>query len=220
MLRSRRKPRGGVFQQRFRGEHGEDLRRIVFPVGRHMQIAAGLQAGRQQMHQRGLQQSPLVMALFRPRVGEKNMDAGEAAFSEHVGDDFDCVVLDDADVGELLRVDQPQQAADTGRVDLDADVIVFRMGSRRLRGALTHAEADFEESRRGALECHVEIAAGRRIGNAELRQQAVDRAALRVGDAALAQDEAADRALWSVQAALPWLAGAISPPVGEDGAAA
>ena len=147
------------------------------------------------------------------------MDAGEGAFREHVGDNFDCVVLDDADVGELLRVNQPQQAAYAGRMDFDPDVIIAGLRGRDFSGAFAHAETDFQESLRSALECNVEVAAGGRVGDAELRQQAVDCAALRVGDAALAQDKTADRALWSVQAALPWLAGAIRPPVGEDGAA-
>jgi hypothetical protein len=147
------------------------------------------------------------------------MDAGEAALGEHVRDHFDCVVLDDADVGELPGVDQSQQSANTGSVNLDSDVVVARLGRRNFRGTLSHAEADLQESRRLALERSVQIAAGGGKRNAELREQAVDRAALRVGDAALAQDETADRALWGVQAALPWLAGAISPPVGEDGAA-
>lgn len=147
------------------------------------------------------------------------MDAGEAALAKHVRDNFDSVMLDDADVGELLRVDQPQQAAYAGGVDFDPDVIIAGMRGRDFCGAFPHAETDFEKSRRGALECGIEVAACRCIGDAEPGQQAIDRAALRVGDTALAQDEAADRTLWSVQAALPWLAGAISPPVGEDGAA-
>lgn len=147
------------------------------------------------------------------------MDAGEASLAKHVGDDFDGVVLDDADVGELLRVDQPQQAAYSWGVDFDPDVIIVGMRGRDFRGAFSHAEANFQESLRAALECGIEVAAGGGVGDAEPGQQVVDRAALRVRDAALAQDETADGALWSVQAALPWLAGAISPPVGEDGAA-
>jgi hypothetical protein len=136
-----------------------------------------------------------------------------------MGDNFDCVVLDDADVGELLRVDQPQQAANAGGVDFDPNVIIAGLRGRDFRSAFAHAETDFQESLRRTLECNVEVAAGGRVGDAELRQQVVNRAALRIGDAALAQDKTADGALWSVQAALPWLAGAIRPPVGEDGAA-
>jgi hypothetical protein len=136
-----------------------------------------------------------------------------------VGDDFDCVVLDDADIGELLRVDQPQQAAYAGGVDFDPNVIIAGLRGCDFSSAFAHAETDFQESLRSALECNVEVAEGRRVGDAEPGQQVVDRAALRIGDAALAQDETADRPLWRVQAALPWLAGAIRPPVGEDGAA-
>ena len=59
----------------------------------------------------------------------------------------------------------------------------------------SHAEADLERFRRAAAEDPVKVDGSCRVRDAELRQQRIVRALLRVRDAALAQDKAADRTM-------------------------
>ena len=88
----------------------EHLLRVVLPVGGRVQVAAGCEPLRERVHERGLQQPPLVMALLRPRVRKEDVDAGERRRRNHVRDDLDRVVPDDAHVGQRQRIDLLQAA--------------------------------------------------------------------------------------------------------------
>jgi hypothetical protein len=79
-----------------------------------------------------------------------------------------------------------------GRVHLDAEVVVLRMLRGDQRGGFAHAAADFEDAVRAAAEHGIEVERRRLVGKAPARHALFAKAPLRVGDAALAQDEAAD----------------------------
>ena len=120
------------------------------------------------------------------------MHAIEGVRRNHVVQDFDGVVLDDAHVGEVLLAYGFEQAADAGRMHLDAEVIVAGMLRRDDRGRLAHAETDFKHLRRKAAKDAVKVDDLRRVRDAELRQKSVVRTLLRVRNASLAQYKAAD----------------------------
>src|SRR3989338_4250157 len=92
-----------VLQQRFRTQHRQYLFGVILPVGGDMEVAARLELLRQLRDKRRLDQAALVVARLVPRIGEKDMHAGERRVAEHVAQHFHGVVLDDADVGDLLR---------------------------------------------------------------------------------------------------------------------
>src|SRR3954452_8111694 len=144
------------------------------------------------MHERWLDQAPLVMTLLRPGVGKENVDAGKRPGRDHVLHDFDRIVLHDAHVSELALADQLEQAPHARRMHFDAEIIVLGMRLRDCRGSLAHAESDLEHRRcapsKGAF--HVERLW--REGDCVLRQQLVVRTLLRDRHAALAQHVAAN----------------------------
>ena len=108
---------------------------------------------------------------------------------------FDRVMLNHAQIGQFQRRNLFEQTAYPGRVHFDAEVVVLRMGRRDCGGGFAHAETDFQDFRRAAAECLVEIDDMRRERNAVARQQRVVGALLRVRHAPLAQNETADRAV-------------------------
>src|SRR5438552_472765 len=71
---ARGKPGGGVLEQRLGGEHGEHLLRVVLPVGCRVKVATRGEAHCELMDEARLQQPALVVPLFRPGIGEENVD--------------------------------------------------------------------------------------------------------------------------------------------------
>ena len=67
----------GVCELRVAFQHLKNVLRIIFPVRRGMHVGAAFHPLHEQRNERGLQQAPLVMALLRPRVGEKHVHAVE-----------------------------------------------------------------------------------------------------------------------------------------------
>ena len=124
------------------------------------------------------------------------MRAVEAVGRDHVGEHLDGVVLDNAQIGEAAFADLFEQAADARRVHFDAEVIVFRMRGGDDGGGFPHAETDFQNLGCAAAVDRIEIDRLRRIRNAVDGQQFGVRALLCVGNAALAQDKAADMAVF------------------------
>ncbi len=137
VLRARREAVGRVLEQRLGGERGEDLLRVVLPVGGDVQVAAGGEAQRELVHERGLQQPPLVVPLLRPRDRERTRGCRRATRGGIIArDDLDRVVPDHAQVGERVLRDALQQAAHARRVHLDADEVDVRhRGARSARSS-------------------------------------------------------------------------------------
>ena len=149
--------------------------------------------------------------------------AGASMFVQHL----DGVVLDDAHIGEAALADLFQQRADAGRVDLDAEVVVFGMGGGNLGQPLAHAEADFQNARRrrelDGRRHGIEIEHGRLVRQHELRPDLGQRARLAGADAPGAQHIGTDarvRAGFTHDYLLPaLLLSVMRPLVGELGLA-
>jgi len=52
----------------------------------------------------------------------------EAGRGDHVPEHFHCIVLDHPQIAQAQGFDLVQQAADAGAVNLDAEIVVLRMG--------------------------------------------------------------------------------------------
>ncbi len=192
---TRRVTAGRIFQQWFPGQHFEDVLGILLPVGCHVDVTSAFEPLREIMNESRLQQAAFVMAFLWPRIWKEHMDAVQAAERDHVAHDFNGVVLDDAHILELKIGNLPEQTADARRVHFNANEVGLRLLRCDLRGGFSHAEADFKNSWRVAAKHGVEIDQVARIRNAVNRQQRLAGEALRAGHAALAENEAANRAM-------------------------
>ena len=136
-----------------------------------------------------------------------------------------------------MLVNAFQQRADARSKDFNAEEVDVRPRLRDCHRGFTHAAADFKDGRRVTVEGANKVDRSRSVRNPERRQQLIERAPLRLREAATAQREATDgcvrlivrshalgarlrlgviRLRWSVQAAL---LGAMTPLVGELGLA-
>jgi len=142
-------------------------------------------------------------------------------------------VLHDAQVAQPRRLDPREQAADPGRIDLDAEEVARRIGGGDLRGGLAHAEADLDDQRRLPAEDGGGIDRCVAIRQAPALAQRLVGESLARGEVAAASREAADVRMRSAcdrlaarvglvarHAAHDACRGApISPPVGDEGVA-
>ena len=136
-----------------------------------------------------------MVARLRPGVGKEDVHSGQRGFGDHVLQDFDGIVLNDALVAEAVFCHQLAQAADARRVHFDTEIVVFGMRCGNCRRGFTHAEADLEDARCVSSENVVQIEPGGRVGNADLRHHRFVIALLGIRDTALPQHEAANRAM-------------------------
>mmetsp|Transcript_9927 Transcript_9927/g.18983 ORF Transcript_9927/g.18983 Transcript_9927/m.18983 type:complete len:260 (-) Transcript_9927:403-1182(-) len=184
----------GVQQRGLGRQHLQHLLGIGLPVSRAVQIAAGGQVLHQLGNELRLDQPALVVALLVPGVGEEDVHTGQHARADHVAQHLDRVVLDDADVGDLLLVDELEQRADAGLMHLAADEVVVRQGLGDLGGGAAHAKADLQHQRRLAAEHLGRVEALRLVGQHELGAEFGQRLDLAGAHAAGAGDKALDRA--------------------------
>ena len=124
-----------------------------------MQVATGLQAGGQLGNQWRLNQPALVVFGLVPRVWKKDVRAVQAGQWQHVVDDFDRIMLQDADVAELLLINALEQCANARRMNLAAKKVFLKHHGGNVCGCLAHAKADFEHSGcralKGSIKVHV-----------------------------------------------------------------
>ena len=168
---------------------------IFLPVGSNVQISAGLQACRKRADKVSLQQAAFVMTLLRPRVGKKHVYAMEAGWGHHIAHNLNCIVLDDADVFQMLLVNLLEKASHAWRMYIDSQEVRSRVQCGYLRRCLAHAEADFQDRGRGAPKYGFEVEQIGRVRNAECRHQCISRTLLCARNASLTKDVAADGAL-------------------------
>jgi len=190
-----REIRTGVDKQWLGAQRLKNFDGVILPIGGDVQIASRRKSLGESVHERALKETPLMMSLLRPGIGEENVCAGKGSRREHVQDDFDGVVLDDADVGKTLLLDELEQSADAGTVDFDREKIIIGTRFRDRCRRLTHAKAYFEDLGRRAAEDAVKIDRGSGKRNAEARQKRFVRALLSRGEAPLTQHETSDRAV-------------------------
>src|SRR5690606_1965208 len=73
----------GVFQSFFTAKDFQHLLGVVFPVGCQMNVRARFHAAGQQLYQRWLDQTTLVVPLLGPRVRKVNVHARQGIRSNH-----------------------------------------------------------------------------------------------------------------------------------------
>ena len=92
----------------------QDLHGIRLPVGCAVQVGTWAQALDQLGDEIGLNQAAFVVPLFVPGIGKEDVHAVQRAGLQHVRHDFHGVVLNDADVGNLLLANALQKRAHAG----------------------------------------------------------------------------------------------------------
>src|SRR6185437_6977525 len=184
-----------VPQSRITLRGGEHFLRIGPPVGRHAQYPIGMQAPGDQLEEGSLYEAALVMAFFRPRIGEKDHHLVEAVRRNLLSQHFNGIVADHTHVGEPLRFERQQHATDAGTVHFDPKIVALRVSGGHFHQIVTVAEANLDGARRMTPEERVEIRRGRCVWlYAVLWPQQFQSAFLRLGDTPRAGDEGADSA--------------------------
>lgn len=183
-----------------------------------MKIAARRKLLGQQVNQAGMDQAPLVVPFFRPGIGEINMRPGQRAIWNHVLQNFNRIVLDDANVVQFMFADLLEQTPHPRGMHLDPQVVILRMGGRDFRRSLTHAKTDFQNARGDTAKYLVKVNRSRTIGQNKMRSQFSERLLLAAAHASLTQDKASHSAVGETAGTLlsheP-----IKPPGGEEGLA-
>ncbi len=189
-------PRGaGAVAQARRGvEHVPHVLGIGLPVGGAVQAAGRGQLAHQQRGELGLDQPALVVALLVPGVREIDAHLVQAAVGHLVAQHFHRIVVVDAHMVAAVGFQRVEQPAHARGVHLDAEVVARRVLPGREAQRVAVAGADLHHPRRGAAEHRVEIAQLAGVVQAEARPLHVERALLGLGEAPLAQHEAADLA--------------------------
>jgi len=72
------------------------------------------------------------------------MNTGQRAGSDHVAHHFHRVMLDDADIADLVVINALEQGTDTGIKDFHAQEIVVGTSLGNFLGGFTHAKPDFQ----------------------------------------------------------------------------
>jgi len=122
------------------------------------------------------------------------MHAVQTLRRDHVLQHFDGVVLDDANIRQVLLAHQLQQSADARLMHFDAEEIVVGTMRGDFSRRRAHAETDLQNARRASAEHRVPIRLPGRIRHDEARAEFVHCAALARRYAACARHEAADAA--------------------------
>jgi hypothetical protein len=97
------------------------------------------------------------VALLVPGIWEEDQDRVEGLIGDGILQHLDCVVAQNSQVRELLGLSLQEEPADPGPMDLDAEIVGFRMGFGERTDNLACAETDFQTARRDPAEPHVEI---------------------------------------------------------------
>ena len=130
--RARREAARGVREQRLGARASRGSPGVVLPVGRDVQVAAGREPPRERVHERRLQQPPLVVALLRPGIGKEDVDAGERRPARSSRRRLRPRRAGSTrTLASAALVDALQQRADAGRVHLDAEEIDVGLRLRR-----------------------------------------------------------------------------------------
>jgi hypothetical protein len=134
-------------------QHGEDLVGVGRPIGCDVQISACGDPQRELVDEWRLQQTSLVMPLFRPRIGKVDVNAGQRP-ARYPSDDVDGIGAHEPNVVEPVVVEPAQQCTDAWQMHLDADKIDMRVRSGDCGRCFAHAETDLEHDGRGpAKDC-------------------------------------------------------------------
>ncbi len=118
------KPIGCKIPQRHgRTQRVEYFLGIRLPVRRDSQHSLLAEAIRHELDEGTLQQSALVMTFLGPGVGKQNPDFTDRVRTYLLLQYLDGIVTGNADVRQLLLLEQPQKPAHTRTMDFDAEVV-------------------------------------------------------------------------------------------------
>jgi len=190
-LVARRRPAGGARPPVRRAPRAPLERAVRQDVGEDPALVAGIVGGDAQLRPVGERasqlgdggggdDSALVVARFRPRIGEQHEAAPEARLGER-GEQEPRVVAEDPDIAEPLGLDAGEQPRDAVEEGLAADQAGPGMRARLGGEMLAGAEADLEPDRaRARVEQRRGVQPGgeRRPRDLEPRQQGLDQRAL------------------------------------------
>jgi hypothetical protein len=157
-----------------------------------MQVPARLKSRGEQSDKRCLNQTPFLLTFFGPRVGKENMDTGKRTRSQHVLHDIDCIVLDQAQVGQLAGGNFLKQIADTWRVHFNSQIVVLWGCGGNTRCGFAHPATDFKDRRCNPAESSKQVTGRRLVTDAPSRHPISVMATLCLRDATLTQDVTAN----------------------------
>ena len=156
------------------------------------------------------------------------MDSGEHAGGDHLAQNLDGIVLDDAQIGQFPFGDQFAEVADPRRVHFDAQIVDFGVARGDFRRSFAHAETDFDDTGRTPPENLGQIDLSGGVGDADARQHRFAETLLTVRQPALAQNETANVMAGGLAAVVAVRRGVrpvghdqepIRPLVGDEGSA-
>ncbi len=133
-----------VAEHRLGGQHFQHLFGVIFPVGGAVNIATGFQTAGQQLNKGRLHQTTLVMAFLGPGIREVDMNASQRGRGDHVAHHFHRVMLNDADIADLVVINTLEQSANTGVEHFHTQEVVVGTSLGNLLGGFTHAKTDFQ----------------------------------------------------------------------------
>lgn len=108
------------------------------------------------------------------------MNSRQRVWRNHVADDFNSVVVHDANVLKSKVLDAPKQCADARRKDFDAEEVHVGSRLRNRHRGFAHAAATLENGRCIATESARQIKRSSGVGDTKCRQQVIECAALRL----------------------------------------
>ena len=181
-----------VFKKGLPFEDLEHLFAVVFPVGGAVDVAARTNAGGEHADEGLRDEAALVVTGLAPGIGKVDVHARERIFGDHVADDFNGVVADDAHVLEPHFVEALRKRPHARDEDFTAEEIHLRMRGRDGGRRLAHAAADFENRVGFAPEGRREIERFGTVFDLIAREGFLERALLSGRNVAAAHDEAAD----------------------------
>ena len=131
---TRREPIGGIRQQLFGTECRKNYIGVFDPVGRRVHVAAGGEPQCDCVYERGLQQTPLVMAFLGPGIWKIHVDPGQGILRNHLLEHLDRVMLDHAHIRKLRGLDADKEYAIT---DLDTNTVTRKQGRELIEQGFT-----------------------------------------------------------------------------------
>ena len=126
------------------GKYFVNMLRIVRPISRDMQSAAGGQPGRDQFNKFGLYDTPFMVALLGPWIRKVQIDASKRRFGNLLFQHLQCIVNDQAQISYSSVMCLEETMADTWIVHFDSQKILVGVLRCLFNKRLAVAEADFQ----------------------------------------------------------------------------
>jgi len=139
------------------GKYVQDLFRVILPVRGDEDSPIVLQAGLQEVQKFCRDQAPFVVAFLGPGIGEENVNHIEAVRRQLIAEDIHHVMTADANIGQAVLFNPPDEAPHSRPVYLDGEIIIVLVIPGQGCSDFTHAGADVQDFRSGPLKQVIEI---------------------------------------------------------------